>query len=67
MRQAHAEEAKAMNHRYQRFDWDSERGSHTVVEINVRKQITHATLRALAVSIAVCGLIAAIVLAWGWQ
>ena len=54
-----------MNHRHQRFDWDSERGS--VVEINVRKQITHATLRALAVSIAVCGLIAAIVLAWGWQ
>ena len=53
-----------MNHRHQRFDWDSERGSHTVVEINVRKQITHATLRALAVSIAVCSLIAAIVLAW---
>ena len=48
-----------MNHRHQRFDWDS----GTVVD--VRKQITHATLRALAVSIAVCGLIAAIVLAWG--
>ena len=43
-----------MNHRHQRFDWDSERGSHTVVD--VRKQITHAMLRALAVSIAVCGL-----------
>ena len=56
-----------MNHRHQRFDWDSERLLDTVVEINVRKQITHATLRALAVSIAVCGLIAAIVLAWGWQ
>ena len=51
-----------MNHRHQRFDWDSERGSHTV-----RKQITHTTLRALAISIAVCGLIAAIVLAWGVQ
>ena len=49
-----------MNHRHQHFDWDSERG--TVVD--VRKQISHATLRALAVSIAVCGLIAAIVLAW---
>ena len=49
-----------MNHRYQHFDWDSERGSHTVVKINVRKQITPTTLRALAVSIAVCGLIAAI-------